>query len=84
VSTVKSKSSLRLRLIGTLTILCGWMDENRYHKTLSELIVELELYGFVDVERKGRDPSRGVEFYISRTGSIERKVFLDALKDLVV
>ena len=54
------------------------------YKTLSELIAELELYGFVDVERKGRGPGRGVEFYISPTGSVERKVFLDALKDLVV
>ena len=54
------------------------------YQTLSELIVELELYGFVDAERKGRDPGRRVEFYISPTGSVERKVLLDALKDLVV
>jgi len=26
----------------------------------------------------------GVDFYISPTGSVERKVLLDALKDLVV
>ena len=54
------------------------------HKTLSELVAELELYGFVEVERKGR--GRGVDFYISPTAkdSVERKVLLDALKDLVV
>ena len=54
------------------------------HKTLSELVAELELYGFVEVERKGRGRGRGVDFYISPTGSVERKVLLDALKDLVV
>ena len=54
------------------------------HKTLSELIAELELYGFVEAERKGRGRGRGVDFYISPTGSVERKVLLDALKDLVV
>jgi Cdc6-like AAA superfamily ATPase len=32
------------------------------YKTLSELIAELELYGFVEMERKGRDPGRGVDF----------------------
>ncbi len=54
------------------------------HETLSELIAELELYGFVEVERKGRGRGRGVDFYPSPTGSVERKVLLDALKDLVV
>ncbi|MGB8310592.1 MAG: hypothetical protein WCE81_01860 [Halobacteriota archaeon] len=54
------------------------------HKTLSELVAELELYGFVEVERKGRGRGRGIDFYISPTGSVERKVLLDALKDLVV
>lgn len=54
------------------------------HKTLSELVAELEFYGFVEVERKGRGRGRGVDFYISPTGSVERKVLLDALKDLVV
>jgi hypothetical protein len=48
----------------------------------------LELYGFVEVERKvpGKVPRRGkgVDFYISPTGSVERKVLLDALKDLVL
>jgi cell division control protein 6 len=54
------------------------------HKTLSQLIAELELYGYVEVERKGRGRGRGVDFYISPTGSVERKALLDALKDLVV
>ena len=56
------------------------------HKTLSELVAELELYGFIDVERKGRGRGRGVDFYISPTpkDSVERKVLLDALKDLVI
>jgi cell division control protein 6 len=54
------------------------------HKTLSELVAELELYGYVEVERKGRGRGRGVDFYISPTGSVERKALLDALKDLVV
>ena len=54
------------------------------HKTLSVLVAELELCGFVEVERKGRGRGRGVDFYISLTNSIERKVLLDALKDLVV
>jgi Cdc6-like AAA superfamily ATPase len=54
------------------------------HKTLSELVSELELYGYVEVERKGRGRGKGVTFYISPTGSVERKTLLDALKDLVV
>ena len=54
------------------------------HKTLSALIAELQLYGYVEVERKGRGRGRGVDFYISPTGSVERKALLDALKDLVV
>jgi cell division control protein 6 len=54
------------------------------HKTLSELIAELELYGYVEVEREGRGRGRGVDFYISPTGSVERKALLDALKDFVV
>ena len=54
------------------------------HKTLSELVAELELYSFVEVERKGGGRGRGVDFYISPTVSVERKVLLDALKDLVV
>jgi DNA-binding HxlR family transcriptional regulator len=54
------------------------------HKTLSELVAELELYGFVEVEQKGWGRGRGVEFYISPMGSVERKVLLDALKDLVI
>ena len=49
------------------------------HKTPSALIAELELYGYVEVERKGR----GVDFYIYPTDSVERKALLDALKDLV-
>jgi cell division control protein 6 len=53
------------------------------HKTLSELVSELELYGYVEVERKGRGRGKGVAFYISPTGSVERKTLLDALKDLV-
>jgi cell division control protein 6 len=53
------------------------------HKTLSELVSELELYGYVEVERKGRGRGKGVTFYISPTGSVERKTLLDALKDLV-
>jgi archaeal cell division control protein 6 len=53
------------------------------HKTLSELVSELELYGYVEVERKGRGRGKGVTFYISPTGSVERKALLDALKDLV-
>jgi Cdc6-like AAA superfamily ATPase len=59
-------------------------SEQVSHKTLSELVGELELYGFVEVERKGRGRGRGADFYISPTGSVERKVLLDALKDLVV
>jgi CDC6, C terminal winged helix domain len=43
------------------------------HKTLSELVGELGLYGVVEVERKGRGRGRGVDFYISPTGSVERK-----------
>ena len=53
------------------------------YKTLSELIAELELYGFVEMERKARDSGRGVDF-ISPYRSVERKVLLDALKDLIV
>jgi hypothetical protein len=33
---------------------------------------------------KKKRRARGVDFYISPTGSVERKVLLDALKDLVV
>jgi len=54
------------------------------HKTLSELIADLELYSYVEAERKGRGRGRGVDFFISPTGSVERKALLDALKDLVV
>jgi len=46
---------------------------SRYRIKLSELVAELELYGFVEVERKGRGRDRGVDFYISLTGSVERK-----------
>ena len=53
-------------------------------KTLSELVAELKLYGFVEAERKGRERGRGVDFYISSRGSVERKVSLDPLKDLVL
>jgi hypothetical protein len=42
------------------------------------------LYGYIEVERKGRGRGRGADFYIYPTGSVERKVLLDALKDLVV
>jgi Cdc6-like AAA superfamily ATPase len=52
------------------------------HKTLSELTAELELYGYVEVERKGGGRGRRVDFYISPTGSVERNALLDALKDL--
>jgi hypothetical protein len=50
---------------------------------LSELVAELELYGYVEVERKGRGRGGAVDFYISPAGSVERKALLDALKDLV-
>ena len=75
------KQSMK-RVFFIIIILCG--REQVSHKTLSELVAELELYGFVEVERKGRGRGRGVDFYISPTGSVERKVLLDALKDLVV
>jgi hypothetical protein len=51
---------------------------------LSALVAELELYGYVAIERKGRGRGRGVDFYIYPTDSVERKALLDALKDLVV
>jgi hypothetical protein len=35
------------------------------------------------LNEKGRGRGRGVDFYISPTGSVERKALLDALKDLV-
>jgi len=54
------------------------------HKTLSELVAKLELCSHVEVEQKGRGRGGGVDFYISPTGSVERKALLDALKDLVV
>jgi len=54
------------------------------HKTLSALIAELELYGCVEGERKGRSRDRGVDFYIYPTDTVEWKALLDALKDLVV
>src|SRR5665647_3505738 len=54
------------------------------HKTLSALIAKLELYGYVEVERKGRSRGRRVDFYICPTDSVERKALLDALKDFVV
>jgi Cdc6-like AAA superfamily ATPase len=41
--------------------------------TFPELVAELELYGYVEVERKGRGRDRGVDFYISATGSVEPK-----------
>jgi Cdc6-like AAA superfamily ATPase len=40
------------------------------HKTLSELVGELELYGYVEVKRKGRGRRRGVDFYISPTAQL--------------
>ncbi|MGD0172747.1 MAG: hypothetical protein ABSB81_11610 [Halobacteriota archaeon] len=46
------------------------------------LIAELELYGYVEVERKGRGRGEGVD-YIYLIDSVERKAFLDALKDLL-
>lgn len=55
-----------------------------YHKTPSELVVELELYGYVEVERKGGSRGRRVDFYISPTGSVRLKALLHALKDFVV
>ena len=54
------------------------------HKTLLALVAELELYGYVEVERKARGRGRGVDFYRCPTDSVERKALLDALKDLVV
>jgi Cdc6-like AAA superfamily ATPase len=54
------------------------------HKTLSELVAELELYGYVELELKGRGRERGVDFHISPTESVERKALLEALKYLVV
>ena len=50
------------------------------HKTLSEPVGELELYGFAGVERKGRGRGRGVDFYISPTGSVERKAFVERVE----
>ena len=32
------------------------------HKTLLALIAELELYGYIEVERKGSGRGRGVDF----------------------
>ncbi len=52
------------------------------HKTLSELIAELELCGFVEEKRKERGRGREVDFYISPTESVERKALLDAQKGL--
>ena len=51
---------------------------------LSALIAELELYGYAELERKGRGMGRGVDFHISPTASVERKALLDALKDLII
>jgi hypothetical protein len=48
------------------------------------LIAELELNGYVEVERKGWGTGEGVDFYIYPIDSVERKSLLDALKDLVV
>ncbi len=38
----------------------------------------------IDEEQEQKKERQGVDFYISPTGSVERKVLLDALKDLVV
>ncbi|MGZ4929361.1 MAG: hypothetical protein ACXV76_14005 [Halobacteriota archaeon] len=53
------------------------------HKTLSALVAESELYGYVDVEQKERGMAEMLIF-ISPTDSVERKELLDVLKDLVV
>src|SRR5664280_1314637 len=45
------------------------------HKTLSALIAELELYGYVEVERKGRGRGDGVDFHISPTAQLNGKHF---------
>jgi hypothetical protein len=37
------------------------------HKTLLELVADLELHEYVELERKGRRRGRGVEFYIIPT-----------------
>ena len=82
---MRKKNNLLLKFIGNLTISCGSVVVSKFHhKTLSALIAELELCGYVDVERKGRGRGRGVDFYIYTTDSVERKALLDALKDLVV
>jgi Cdc6-like AAA superfamily ATPase len=84
VYSKEEKQSLNevYREFNTIMRLSG--REQVSHKTLSALIAELELYGCVEVERKGRGRGRGVDFYIYPTDSVERKVLLDALKDLVV
>jgi hypothetical protein len=48
------------------------------------LIAELELYAYVEIERKGCGRGEGVDFHIYPINSVERKALLDALKDLVV
>ena len=45
------------------------------HKTLSALIAELELYGYVEVVRKGRGRGGGVDFHISPTAQLNGKHF---------
>ncbi|MGA9079920.1 MAG: hypothetical protein WB581_06795 [Halobacteriota archaeon] len=51
---------------------------------MSPLIAELELYAYVEIERKGCGRGEGVDFYIYPIDSVERKALLDALKNLVV
>ena len=82
--TAKRRNSHLLRFIEFNNIMRLRGREQVSHKTLSALIAELELYGYVGVERKGRGRGRGVDFYIYPTDSVERKALLDALKDLVV
>ena len=52
---------------------------------VDELILEIADYknDYADMDTKGRGRGKGVAFYISPTGSVERKALLDALKDLV-
>jgi hypothetical protein len=60
------------------------LGEPTYLCELVPLIAELELCGYIKVERKGRGRGEGVDFYIYPIDPVERKALLDALKDLIV
>jgi len=57
-----------------------WGSSPLTQRRLSELLKELELFGLVEIERRGRGRGRGVDWRLFPPSTIEKRVLMEAIR----